>query len=308
MDSAQLIKNLSVPDGIVDAVIDTDAGNEIDDQFALTYLLNSTDKINLKAIYAAPFYSTVYECKSNNPKDGMYKSYDEILKILDYTDNKEYSNVVFHGAGKYMDSESVPVESDASRDLVRRAKEYSPDNPLYVIAIAAITNIASALIMDPEISKNIVVVWLGGHSLNMPKGCAEYNMMNDIAAARVVYKSDVPVVQLPCKGVVTSFYVTEQELKYWLSGKNKICDYLVEIVMKEQSWLSGKPWSRVIWDVTAVGWLLNEGDRFMESQIIPCHIPQYDMEYEKNDGKLIRYVNYIKRDELLEDLIGRITK
>lgn len=78
MINEQRIKNLSVPTGKVDVVLDTDAYNEIDDQFAIAYLLKSKENLNTKAIYAAPFHNG----KSNGPKDGMEKSYQEILKLL----------------------------------------------------------------------------------------------------------------------------------------------------------------------------------------------------------------------------------
>ncbi len=58
MTQEQRLKNLSVPAGVVDVVLDTDAYNEIDDQFAIAYLLNSKEKLNTKAIYAAPFFNS----------------------------------------------------------------------------------------------------------------------------------------------------------------------------------------------------------------------------------------------------------
>ena len=54
MTNEQRIKNLSVPRGTVDVVLDTDAYNEIDDQFAISYLIKSKERLNTKAIYAAP--------------------------------------------------------------------------------------------------------------------------------------------------------------------------------------------------------------------------------------------------------------
>jgi purine nucleosidase len=39
-------------------VLDTDTFNEIDDQFALGYALLSPDRLDLKAVYAAPFGTT----------------------------------------------------------------------------------------------------------------------------------------------------------------------------------------------------------------------------------------------------------
>ena len=67
MDTIQLIKMLEPPTGKVDMVLDTDAYNEIDDQFAISYALRSTDRTDVKAIYAAPFWNG----KSTGPLDGM---------------------------------------------------------------------------------------------------------------------------------------------------------------------------------------------------------------------------------------------
>ena len=64
--------------GKVRMVLDTDTYNEIDDQFAIVYALSSSDRLDVEAIYAAPFLSS----RSKSTKDGMEKSYQEILKLL----------------------------------------------------------------------------------------------------------------------------------------------------------------------------------------------------------------------------------
>ena len=69
---------LNAPTGKIDVVLDTDAYNEVDDQFAIAYMLRSSDRLNTCAIYAAPFFNSL----SSSPADGMEKSYAEILKIL----------------------------------------------------------------------------------------------------------------------------------------------------------------------------------------------------------------------------------
>ena len=58
MTREQLLKNLEAPQGQIDVVLDTDAYNEIDDQFALAYMVKSKERINVKAIYAAPFFNS----------------------------------------------------------------------------------------------------------------------------------------------------------------------------------------------------------------------------------------------------------
>lgn len=302
MTNEQRMKNLSVPKGKIDVVLDTDTYNEIDDQFAVAYMLRSVDKINAKAFYAAPFFNE----KSNGPADGMEKSYDELLKILKLAGAEKQ---VFKGSNKYLDDENTPVISDAAKDLAERANNYSPDNPLYVVAIGAITNVASAILLNPKVAENTVVVWLGGHGTHF-HDTHEFNMKQDIAAARVVIKSGVPYVQLPCMGVVSEFRISKPELEYWLKGKNELADYLAVNTIKEAEYYAkDKPWTRVIWDVTAVAWLLNDDDKFMKSRVIPAPLPTYDYLYSQDyDGYPCRYVYSINRDALMEDLINKITK
>ena len=305
MTEQQRIRNLRVPDGTVDAVLDTDAFNEIDDQYALAYLLASDDKIRLQALYAAPFFND----KSASPKDGMEKSYREILNILDLAGKGSFQSRTYRGSETYLPDERTPVVSDAAAHLAELAARYSPDRPLYVVAIGAITNVASALLMKPEIAENIVIVWLGGHAFHCDD-TREFNMIQDIAAARVVCGCGAPLVLLPCVGVVDQFRTTGPELVHWLAGKNPLCDYLVQNTVNEaESYAKGKPWSRVIWDVTAVAWLLNDGGRFLDSRLEPSPIPQYDGHYSFDSRRHpLRYVTQVNRDCLFEDVFMKLSK
>jgi len=305
MTIEQRIRNLQVPAGPIDVVLDTDAYNEIDDQFAIAYLLRSGDRLNTKAIYAAPFFNA----HSTGPEDGMLRSYDEIIKLLKLAGEDARIKDVYRGSVRYLPDEKTPVDSDAARDLCDRAMNYSPEKPLYVVAIGAITNIASALLMKPEIAERIVVVWLGGTGLEIGHS-REFNMRQDVAAARVVMSSGAPFVQLPCAGVVSAFTISKPELLYWLADKNPLADYLARNTIREaDEYAAGKPWTRVIWDVTAVAWLLNDKNRFMLSRIEKTRLPSYDHHYEEKDtGTDMRYVYHIWRDTLMEDLVNKLLK
>jgi inosine-uridine nucleoside N-ribohydrolase len=297
----QRLRMLACPAGKVDMVLDTDAYNEIDDQYAISYALKSPEKLNLTALYAAPFHNA----RSSGPLDGMQKSYEEILKLLRLAKEER---PVFKGSGEYLTDEKTYVESPAARDLAERAMAYTPDHPLYVVAIGAITNVASALLMRPEIADRIVVVWLGGNGFEWHDS-NEFNMMQDVAAARVLYGSGAPVVMLPCMGVVSAFTTTGPELTLWLSGKGELADYLVRQTVEEaNTYAAGRVWSRVIWDVTAVAWLLNDGGRFMLDKLVPTPIPEYDHHYAFDPRRpLCRYVYHINRDPLLGDLFSKIS-
>ncbi|MBO4884092.1 MAG: nucleoside hydrolase [Clostridia bacterium] len=298
----QRLRNLECPKGRIDMVLDTDAYNEIDDQFAISYALHAGEKLDVKALYAAPFFNS----RSTGPADGMERSYQEILKLLSLSGMER---PVFRGSETYLPDEKTPVDSDAARDLAERAAAYTPDKPLYVATIGAITNVASALLMKPEIADRIVVVWLGGHSLEWHDN-KEFNCMQDVAAARVVFGSGAPLVMLPCMGVVSAFTTTGPELEYWLKGKNALCDYLVQhTVEAANEYAKGRVWSRVIWDVTTIGWLMNDSGSLMLEKLITTPIPEYDHHYAMDARRpLCKYVYHINRDALFADLFAHIAR
>lgn len=295
--------NVDRPRGIVDAVIDTDAYNEIDDQFAVSYLLCAGDRVNLRALYAAPFLNE----KSTSPADGMEKSYREIHNLLRLAGREELCAVTYRGAERYLPDERTPVMSDAVRDLIGRARAYTPENPLYVLAIGAITNVASAFLAAPEIARSTVVVWLGGHAFHYPHN-REFNCQQDVAAVRVVFNSGTQLVQLPCGGVVDALRTTEPELRAWLGGKSALCDYLVAHTVEEaEGYAKGKPWSRVIWDISVVAWLLDAEEEAVRSRAERRPIAQYDHHYSFSpDRPLMEYVYQIDRDRVFEDLFRRL--
>lgn len=286
----------------VDVVLDTDTFNEIDDQYALSYLVRSGSRINVKAICAAPFFNSL----SSSPADGMEKSYNEIQNILTLLGREDLKKKSFRGSDRYLPDEKTPVASDAADALIALADAQGEDRPLYVVAIGAITNVASALLRRPDLIEKIVLVWLGGHAFDW-HDTKEFNLIQDVAAARVVFGSGVPLVQYPCMGVVSAFTSTGPELTHWLKGRNALCDYLVDITVKEaESYAAGRVWSRVIWDVTAVSWLTGD---FCSSRLEPSPIPSYDGHYAFDRTRhLIRYVYGVNRDALLQDLFAKLAE
>ena len=59
--------------------------------------------------------------------------------------------IVFKGSTDYLRDVTKPIRSEAALDLVSRAMKSSPDDPLYVVPIGCITNIASAILIEPQI-------------------------------------------------------------------------------------------------------------------------------------------------------------
>ena len=302
-DNTFLLRQLQNPTGPVDVVLDTDAYNEIDDQYAIAYLLLSGDKLRTKAVYAAPFFNE----KSTSSGEGMELSYHEILNIMTLCGREDLHPVAYRGSTTYLPDENTPVVSDAAQDLVRRAREYSPENPLYVLAIGAITNVASTLLLAPEIKDNIVIVWLGGSPHHFPIW-PEFNMTQDIAAARVVFGSGAPLVQLPCSGVVSHLTTTEPELRQHIKGKSALGDYLYQyscqVALKDGG---NSCWSRVIWDISTVAWMLDPA--FVNDVVVHAPIPTYENGYVMDPTRhFMKVAFYLHRDRIFEDLFRKIAQ
>lgn len=303
-----MIERLQRPTGRVDVVLDTDTYNEIDDQYALSYLLLSPEQVNVKAIYAAPFYDrdrSFWNFKSESAGDGMERSYQEIQKILPLVGREDLKQRVFRGADRFLPDALHPADSPAARDLADRAMTYTPENPLYVIGIAAPTNIASALLMAPEIADRIVIVWLGGNTYGWPN-CREFNLSQDIYASRVLFDSQAALVQVPCMGVASAFTTTPMELTHFLKGKNRLSEYLLDVTFASQGdHEEGRCWSRPIWDVTACAWFMGEGFVLDRYEHRPC--PGLDGMYEVSHCRpMLKYVYYINRDKVLTDLVQKL--
>ncbi len=298
----QKLSELLRSDTVKNIILDTDAYNEVDDQFCLAYCMRSPDRVRLLSVNAAPFLND----RSVSPADGMEKSYQEIFKVMKLVD-PEANIPVWRGSDRFLENKQTPVESPAADNIIRTVTESR--EPVLIVAIGAITNVASALIKRPELAKETAVIWLGGCALHA-NDTTEFNMMQDIAAAQVVFDSGIPLVQIPCEGVCTEMVTTVPELDHYLGNKNALCDYLVDNVRVECEKFYAC--SRIIWDITAAAILIcPNGNRMAE---IPRPRITEDSDrprvcYYANDRTRPHYLYVYKlyRDAIYGDLFRRLS-
>ena len=277
-------------------VLDTDTFNEIDDQFALAYALSSPGELDVAAIYAAPFHNS----RSQGPEDGMELSFGEIGRVFASL-GRASKGMVFKGSRRFIEDCTKPPQSPAVDDLIQRA--FAVDSPLYVVGIGAPTNIASAILQRPEIIERIVVVWLGAHPFHC-SSTREFNLRQDVLASRVIFDSGVPLVLVPCRQVAELLLTTVAEAEAWIKGKSAIGDYLCRIFAEFSQDHYG--WSRSIWDLAAVAWLINSS--WFESAIVPS--PSFDDGFQWLPAEAsrhpIRMLSYLKRDPIFKDLFRKL--
>lgn len=285
-------------DKVIDIILDTDTYNEIDDQFALAYAMLSK-KVNLLSVNAAPFKNK----RSESAADGMEKSYNEIFNIMKLTDAEMAAQVpVYRGSTRFMTSKTDIVESEACDNIINTVMSHT--GHVIIVAVGAISNVASAIAKEPEIAKRSAVIWLGGHALERPD-TKEFNLRQDIPGAQVLFDSEIPFLQIPCDGVCSSFITTPAELDYYLKSKNDLCDYLCSITGDYINWGYGR--SKVVWDVTAIGCITLPSA--MEIVQIPRPYVTSDCRYAIDSARHhYLYVRKIRRDPLYADLFKTLSE
>ena len=203
-------------------IIDTDAYNQFDDQFALAHAL-MTPKLDVLGIVAEQYGTRIDEYSEQH-------SYEEICNILNLMDLAG-EIPVFHGAAVPLRSESDPIRSEGAEFIIREALREDP-RPLFVCNLGAVTNLACAYLMEPEIENRIHAIWIGGSHL--PEGEFEFNQNHDICASNVLMKSRIPLWQVT-KAAYRCMVVPMSELYENVHPCGKIGRYLTEYAIAFQN-------------------------------------------------------------------------
>jgi inosine-uridine nucleoside N-ribohydrolase len=283
--------------GRLRVLLDTDTYNEVDDQFALAHLLLSPDRIEIEGVTAAPFHNK----RSTGPADGMERSHEEILRLLALL-RLPANPPVRRGATRYMRDVGDVVESEAVDFIIERARAGPADRPLYVAAIGAATNVGSALAKAPDIAGRIVLVWLGAHAHDWPAQ-NEFNFLQDIPAASLLFTAGAPLVQVPCRPVASHLLTTIAELRQELAGQGPLAEFLLQRVVDYSP--NTPAWSKVIWDIAVSAWLVDPS--WLPSRLMPATVPGQPAP-ERHDGRQIRQVYHLDRDSIFADLFGKLRR
>ena len=275
-------------------ILDTDMYNEIDDQFALAYLIKSQDMFNIEAITVAPYSHTKRDVKVI---DGQELSYNEILKICNWL-NFDTFNKVFKGSIGYIQN-----GYDENNDAVNKIIEVALKNDkTYILGIGAITNIALAIKKEPKIIDRIEIIWLGGNELGY-KDNLEFNFRQDIEAVKTVLKSKVKLTILPCNNVVSNLRIDIDTLRNNLENKSELCNYLIRRFYNDG--YHGIEASRVIWDISVVAYMINKN--WFETKKISCPNIKEDTSYEFTEGNHnITFVTKLDREKIYSDLFRKL--
>ncbi len=298
----ELYEKVKEMNEIKKVILDTDMYNEVDDQFALTYIMKSLQNIELEAITIAPFSKSGY-AEELSIQDGVQKSYETTIKLLKMLEKEEYIDKVYKGATSYFDNE------ETTNDAVEKIIEISLKNEkTFIVGIGAITNIALAIKKEPKIIDKIEVIWLGGNSFLSHQN-REFNFYQDIEGVRYVFESKVKLTVIPCRNVSSHLTTTKYELEHYI-GNTPLGKYLIDTMIncKKRYFKTEKDTygqSKTIWDLSAIAYLVNKD--WFTREYISCPTILNDGRYEMTkDRHEIIFINDLSRNKIFNDYFKKM--
>jgi len=291
--------NLDLPDNSrLRVLVDTDAKNEADDQYAIMHHL-LTPLFDIRGIVG-----THFENKAGYTGESMEKSYQEILTLLRLAEITDIPAA--RGCVSPLQSETDAPDSEGVRLIIEEARK---PGKLYIAVLGAMTNVAAALNRAPDIASNVVVLWNGGGPY--PGGAPEFNVMQDPAAVRAVLASPAEVWQTPMT-VYGTLEVSLAELKRRVYPCGALGRYLYEQLIAENKveyspgflLRTGENWT--LGDNTTIAVLLMSQWRG-NWQMRRAPVLKEDLTYgDRPDGKMIRVYDSIDVRLTLEDLFCKL--
>jgi purine nucleosidase len=184
-------------------ILDTDIGTDVDDLLALTFLLNSPE-IELLGVTAAYGNTLVrgklaYRALSLTGRESIPVTLGDPQTLL------RNRSIFWPGhEGKNAKTEDIPdtvLSKQSAVDFILETIRKQPGE-IILCAVAPLTNLAQAIIRDPEtMSKVKHIVMMGGvfgfEDVTLSLPVIEHNFRCDPEAARIVFNSDLPITLFP---------------------------------------------------------------------------------------------------------------
>jgi purine nucleosidase len=229
-------------------IVNTDAKNEADDQFAIVHALLSPS-LDIRGIIPAHF-------GTSRTLRGRAESREEVDLLLDYL-GMTGKVVVADGSDAALTDELTPAPSEGSRLIINEAM--SSDDRLFIAFLGPLTDMASAILEEPAIQdQDVVVVWIGGppYGGTVPEYSNEFNLSNDVHAANVVFASRLTIWQIPMS-VYTMLGVGYAELEGRVRPCGPLGDYLTQQLIEVNKFHNLNMEFRTLGDSPAIGVVMN---------------------------------------------------
>jgi purine nucleosidase len=230
----------------------------------------------------------------------------------------------YPGAGSKLASDKAPVRSAGVQAIIDEALRTDTKLPLYLTVGGGLTEMASALLIEPKIAEKCTLIWIGGNPLG-EGATGEYNYGLDPIAARTVFNDTaVPIWQVS-SAVYSDCLVSRSELEESVAPHGAIgkwlCDKLDATAQRfgkyglntGETWILGdSPLVQLTalsdWVPNRNGWVTTL-DRTKSSHFEELFVPRIapDGSYQRrSDGRKMRHYTSIDTRTMFGDFFAKM--
>lgn len=270
-------------------LIDADAANEIDDQYALALALGFRDILKIEGIVAAHF--------GRGPKT-IEDSFAEAERVLDKAGLKGKIPLA-RGVDKLTSRTDLP-NSDGIELIIERAKAGTPDDPLWLVLLGPSTDGVVALLKEPAIADRLILFW---HVRSQwPHKCQNFNAKNDPNASQWIF--DIPS-RLVMFDTGTHLYLDDAEAERRYGPIGPLGRYLATIHKQK---FPGKP--KGIFDLGDIAALIDPDCVRSERIDAPAVNNNLLYDFSLRNGQVVRIfqVDQKRSFDLLEEALRTIER
>lgn len=282
----------------VPVVLSTDVGSEVDDQWAISYMMTN------------PNFEVLGLMSTHGPTLRPPAAHTTYLKLVEVVERRLAMAThppLIEGASLPLESTTKPRPSAASAFLVEISRKFSSNARLTVLAIGPVTDIATAILSDPSIVNRIRIVDMGFKQ--WPEGGEEFNVANDVAAMQVVMASTVPLVVgsgTVCRAYLSLSLKQAEDLTAqvgplgtWLWEEFQDWYYAHVKPLRKNDF--SKPW--VIWDIIVLAYLQD----MTHATVYPRPVLRDDMTFDHPETtQTITWITDVDSKLLWADFVKRL--
>jgi inosine-uridine nucleoside N-ribohydrolase len=133
----------------------------------------------------------------------------------------------------------------------------------------------------------------------------EFNLEQDPVASKLLFDSGVALIHVPCMGVADHMITGRDEIDRRVRPAGEIGAFLADRFADYVADEVGV--SKVIWDMAAVGWLLNAS--WTTTVLVPSPVLTDGLTWSRDERRhLIGEVTAVRRDAIFGDFFSRLSK
>lgn len=266
-------------------VLDADTANEVDDAYALSIILMN-DSVDVVALNATQWQASQWT--TENSMEDSHRLNQTLLGIMGLSTKTNRG-----GASRMYDWGDRAQHSAAAYEIIKQAKAQKNGEKINIVALGALTNVASAVFIEPSIADNLRLYWLGS-TYDFEKGVLrrdDFNCAMDPYALTHLLFSTVEMHIIPVS-VASKMTFEYEETRSQLEN-HFLGDFLLKVW---DDHTDGGRNQRTIWDLTIVNAFLHP--EWMEEVEITTS--------KDNGGRKVFYYKDFDADRMRTDFFQKI--